>query len=75
MLVTTYDLEGKAGPTLELRCTDAATLVIDGVPVLAVSHWGVYMALTLRDRLVLVRATDYERVVGYACSLLHYPRS
>lgn len=74
MLVTTYDLEGTPGTSMELRRTDATTMVIGGEHVLAVSHWGVYMALTLADRIVLIHARDYERFVGYACSLLYHPR-
>jgi hypothetical protein len=74
VLVTTYDLDGTPGPALDLRRTDAATIAIDGAPVLAVSHWGNYMALTLTERLVLVRVADYERLVGYACGLPHLLR-
>jgi hypothetical protein len=70
VLITTYDLEGRTGPALELRRAGHGSLALDGETVIAVSHWGVYMALTLRDRLVLVRVADYERCVGYACTLL-----
>lgn len=69
MLVTTYDLNGTPGPALDLRRTDPATIAVDGQPVVAVSHWGRYMALTLTSRLVLVRVSDYEQFVGYACSM------
>ncbi|MEN9933483.1 MAG: hypothetical protein RLZZ387_62 [Chloroflexota bacterium] len=74
MLVTTYDLDGRPGPMRDLRRSDPATLVLDTSPVLAVSHWGSYMALTLPERLVLVRMRDYERFIGYPCTLLHRRR-
>ena len=74
MLVTTYDLDGTPGPTLDLRRVDPVTLVICQEPVLAVAHWGMYMALTLPGRLVLVRVADYERLVGYRCAPYQLPR-
>ncbi|HWQ13584.1 MAG TPA: hypothetical protein VNL77_12325 [Roseiflexaceae bacterium] len=71
MLVTTYDLDGTPGPALELRCDSSRALLVADQLVLAVSHWGTYMALTLCDRLVLVHVADYERIVGYPCGLVY----
>lgn len=62
MQVTTYTLEGQPGPTADLTKDDQATLRVDGRPVLAVGQWGNLVALTLVDRLVLVRVSDYARV-------------
>ena len=69
MLVPTFELDGSPGPALDLRREDPTTMAIGEQPVLAVSHWGAYMALTLPHKLVLVRVADYEQLVGYMCGL------
>lgn len=67
MRVTTYDLNGTPGLARELRRDDPATLWLDNQLVLAVSLWGDYVALTLTEQLVLIRTSDYERLIGYRC--------
>jgi len=62
MQITTYTLEGAPGPAAELTKDPQANLRLDGAPVLAVGQWGSLVALTLVERLVLVRVSDYARV-------------
>jgi hypothetical protein len=69
MLITTYTLDGIAGPPAELRRDEHTDLWLDGEPVLAVSVWETYVTLTLNGRLVLMRTTDYERLIGYRCGV------
>lgn len=71
MLITTYNLEGIAGRLAELRRDERADLWLDGEPVLAVSVWESYVALTLNGRLVMIRTVDYERLIGYSCGIRH----
>jgi hypothetical protein len=71
MLITTYNLEGIAGPLAEVRRDERTDLWLDGELVLAVSVWESYVALTLNGRLVLIGATDYERLIGYPCGIRH----
>jgi hypothetical protein len=49
----------------------SANLWLDAAPVLAVSVWETFVALTLADRLVLVRTADYEQFIGYPCPIQH----
>lgn len=62
MHITTYTLDGAPGPTAELTKDPQATLRLNGAPVLAVGLWGSLVALTLVERLVLIRVGDYARV-------------
>jgi hypothetical protein len=71
MLVVTYNLDGVPGSQATLRRDGRANLWLDAAPVLAVSVWGSFVALTLADRLVLVRTTDYEHLIGYPCPADH----
>ncbi len=73
MQITMYDLDGVAGPKAELRKDSQANLWLNDQPVLAVSVWERYVALTLVSRIVLVEARDYRRaarVSGFLCE--HY---
>jgi hypothetical protein len=71
MLVVTYNLDGVPGPRATLRRDGSANLWLDAAPVLAVSVWETFVALTLADRLVLVRTADYEHLIGYPCPVHH----
>jgi hypothetical protein len=71
MLVVTYNLDGVPGPQATLRRDGSANLWLDAAPVLAVSVWESFVALTLADRLVFVRTTDYEHLIGYPCPVHH----
>jgi hypothetical protein len=71
MLITTYNLEGIAGPLAEARRDERTDLWLDGEPVLAVSVWESSVALTLNGRLVMIRTADYERLIGYPCGIHH----
>jgi len=71
MLITTYNLEGIPGPLAELRRDERTDLWLNEELVLAVSVWESYVALTLNGRLVLIGATDYERLIGYSCGIRH----
>src|SRR5512138_1258426 len=69
MLITTYNLEGIPGPLAEVRRDERTDLWLDEELVLAVSVWESYVALTLNGRLILIRAADYERLIGYPCGI------
>jgi hypothetical protein len=71
MLVMTYNLDGCPGPPAELQRDQRTDLWLDGELVLAVSVWESYVALTLDGRLVLILASDYERLIGYPCGVWH----
>lgn len=70
MRVHTYNLEGHLGPDAELVKDAHAQLWLNQTPVLAVSLWKDYVALTLTERLVLVAARDYMRIAGYGAWVL-----
>jgi hypothetical protein len=71
MQVVIYNLDGVPSPRAALRRDGSANLWLDGEMVLAVSVWESFVALTLADRLVLIRTANYERLIGYPCGVRH----
>jgi len=71
MLVVTYNLDGVPGPSAALRRDGCGNLWLDEEMVLAVSVWESFVALTLADQLVFIRTANYERLIGYPCSIRH----
>lgn len=65
MRVMTYNLEGLPIAEAELIRGADAQLLLDGVPVLAVSLWGSKVALTIPRSLVLIAVCDYGRLTRY----------
>lgn len=69
LTVATYTLAGIAGPTMVLSKDAQASLWLDGQRVVAISPWGDYVALTLTERLVLIRTGDFAQITGHARAL------